>query len=82
MGLFASRPEEPSEWAGLPSEPAEPGSPAETLEAPIGIGLEAVLGASVTSIAVPVVVRAGMADDPEAEPGAGAEPGADADAGD
>lgn len=23
MGLFASRPEEPTEWAGLPSEPLE-----------------------------------------------------------
>ncbi|WP_170285515.1 hypothetical protein [Microbacterium rhizomatis] len=23
MGLFASRPEEPTEWAGLPSEPFE-----------------------------------------------------------
>ncbi|MFS0732684.1 hypothetical protein ABC304_11840 [Microbacterium sp. 1P10UB] len=63
MGLFASRPEEPSEWAGLPSEPAEPGSPAETLEAPVGIGLDSVLGASVTSIAVPLVARAGFAED-------------------
>ena len=30
MGLFASRPEEPTDWAGLPSEPLEP-SGAETL---------------------------------------------------
>ncbi len=31
MGLFTQRPEEPSEWAGLPSEPWEPRSPIERL---------------------------------------------------
>jgi len=31
MGLFASRPEEPTEWAGLPSEPLPPRSAAEAL---------------------------------------------------
>lgn len=31
MGLFTQRPEEPSEWAGLPSEPAQPLSDAERL---------------------------------------------------
>jgi hypothetical protein len=31
MGLIAGRPEEPSEWAGLPSEPVEPGHPVERL---------------------------------------------------
>ncbi|QAY61049.1 hypothetical protein ET475_14345 [Microbacterium protaetiae] len=34
MGLFASRPEEPFEWAGLPSEPLVPPSDAELLETP------------------------------------------------
>lgn len=34
MGLFASRPEEPFEWAGLPSEPLAPRSDAELLEEP------------------------------------------------
>lgn len=33
MGLFASRPEEEIEWAGLPSEPLAPESEAERLEA-------------------------------------------------
>ena len=31
MGLFSPRPEEPTEWAGLPSEPLEPRSPADRL---------------------------------------------------
>lgn len=34
MGLFASRPEEPFEWAGLPSEPLAERSDAELLEDP------------------------------------------------
>lgn len=31
MGLFMQRPEDKSEWAGLPSEPLEPQSDAERL---------------------------------------------------
>ncbi|MFI8631795.1 hypothetical protein ACIGEP_04260 [Microbacterium sp. NPDC077663] len=31
MGLFTQRPEEPSEWAGLPAEPMEPRDPVERL---------------------------------------------------
>lgn len=31
MGLFTQRPEEPSEWGGLPSEPFDPRSPVERL---------------------------------------------------
>ncbi len=31
MGLFQQRPEEPSEWAGLPSEPWAPREPAERI---------------------------------------------------
>lgn len=34
MGLFAARPEEPFEWAGIPSEPEGPRSDAELLETP------------------------------------------------
>lgn len=35
MGLFQKRPEEPTDWAGLPAEPHQPASPAERLgEAP------------------------------------------------
>jgi len=33
MGIFATRPEEPFEWAGIPSEPARPDSEAERLDA-------------------------------------------------
>jgi hypothetical protein len=32
MGLFASRPEDPFEWAGLPSEPLRAHTDAELLE--------------------------------------------------
>ncbi|OAH51414.1 hypothetical protein [Microbacterium oleivorans] len=31
MGLFVQRPEEPSEWGGLPSEPLEPTNPIDRL---------------------------------------------------
>ncbi|MEQ6898933.1 hypothetical protein [Microbacterium sp. KR10-403] len=34
MGLFASRPEDPFEWAGLPSEPLGERTDAELLESP------------------------------------------------
>ena len=40
MGLFSQLPEEPNEWAGLPSEPARPESDAERLRdaAPVDVG--------------------------------------------
>ncbi|MFT4282742.1 hypothetical protein [Microbacterium sp.] len=34
MGLFQSRPEEPTEWAGLPAEPWDEPSPSERLTDP------------------------------------------------
>lgn len=34
MGLFQSRPEEPTEWAGLPAEPWDEPSPSEQLAGP------------------------------------------------
>lgn len=52
MGLFQHRPEEPTEWGGLPSEPWEPREPAERLgdAPPIDIDLfgEGVHGATVS----------------------------------
>ncbi|RZI94364.1 MAG: hypothetical protein EOO67_04795 [Microbacterium sp.] len=39
MGLFQHRPEEPTEWGGLPSEPLEPAGPADLL--PEGGALDA-----------------------------------------
>lgn len=31
MGIFQTRPEDPTEWTGLPSEPWQPRSPVEQL---------------------------------------------------
>ena len=64
MGLFVQRPEEPSEWAGLPGEPARPQTKAELrpddyrpVASPTGL-----LGHpddSTTSIAIPLGDSAG-----------------------
>lgn len=55
MGLFTPRPEEPTEWAGLPSEPLSPTSEIEALGAPI-VSSDAlnVLGAGAQSIVIPL----------------------------
>lgn len=59
MGLFASRPEEPSEWAGIPSEPlqADPSADLSTggrvLDA-----LELVEGESLTSVTIALEIPA------------------------
>jgi len=54
------RPEEPSEWAGLPGEPLRPRSPAEMLpdDEPVDVASNALLGVGeshLSSIAIPVV---------------------------
>lgn len=59
MGLFAHRPEEPTEWAGLPSEPQRERSEAERLgeRATVDLGLTGLLGetaGAIESIVVPV----------------------------
>lgn len=54
MGIFQSRPEEPSEWGGLPAEPAEPREPAEILP-PVMDDL-GVLGAAGVAFSVPIEV--------------------------
>lgn len=59
MGLFVQRPEEPAEWAGIPSEPARPETAAERLAdaAPADLGLLAggeLGGGAVESIVIPV----------------------------
>lgn len=56
MGIFQARPEEPDEWAGLPSEPWEPRSACEQLPPPTG-DLGTVAAHSV-SIAIPVTPTA------------------------
>lgn len=54
MGIFQSRPEEPSEWGGLPSEPLEAQEPAEVLPPPVDdLG---VFGAAGVAVSVPVEV--------------------------
>ena len=74
MGLFSQRPEEPTEWAGLPSEPARAESSAERLPdaAPVdlgglgSIGLPEFGGGTVEAIVIPVTPIAEV--DPDAEP--------------
>lgn len=62
MGLFSKLPEEPTEWAGLPSEPARSETQAERLTdaarvdlGGLGLGdLAAGGGGAVESIVIPV----------------------------
>lgn len=69
MGIFSTRPEEPTEWAGLPSEPERVRSGAEALPEPIdsadSLGL---LGSSIASVAieVPPADATGAGDDSSA----------------
>lgn len=52
MGIFQSRPEEPTEWGGLPSEQWEPRAPAEVLPPPVDdLGI---LGAAGVAFSVPI----------------------------
>lgn len=54
MGIFQSRPEEPTEWAGLPAEEREPREPTEVLPPPVDdLGF---LGAAGVAFTVPVEV--------------------------
>lgn len=55
MGLFAHRPEEPTEWAGLPSEPERTESAAERLAdaVPASDALGILVGGPVESIVIP-----------------------------
>ena len=55
MGLFASRPEEPTEWAGLPSEPLEPTAAEKIADTSISAATLPMLdGAGVESVAIPL----------------------------
>lgn len=55
MGLFAQRPQQIEQWAGLPSEPIEP-SPVERLDEPFELEGAVIPDAStgVASIEIPV----------------------------
>lgn len=54
MGLFTQRPQHNEEWAGLPSEPREPESPAERLIDPPAAADLLGAGGEVESIAIPL----------------------------
>lgn len=57
MGLFQHRPEDPVEWAGLPSEPLRDESAAERLNNGIRVDLDRVdldAGAPVQSVVIPL----------------------------
>ncbi|GAA1468418.1 hypothetical protein [Microbacterium thalassium] len=71
MGLFTQRPEEPTEWAGLPGEPLRPASAAERLDdaAPVDLGLMPDASGAVESIAIPVALPEPAGDDDESAPG-------------
>ena len=76
MGIFQSRPEEPTEWAGLPADPWEPRVPGELLgdasTDPAAVGDVAALGVpGVTGIVISVPIMA----EPEAADAGAAEPG-------
>jgi hypothetical protein len=54
MGQFSTRPEEPTEWAGLPSEPDRGRSQAESLEPPIESAASLAFLGAVESVVVPL----------------------------
>lgn len=55
MGQFSTRPEEPTEWAGLPSEPARVRPPAESLDTPVESAASLTLwGSEIASVTVPI----------------------------
>jgi hypothetical protein len=67
MGLFVQRPEEPSEWAGLPGEPARPRTRAELLPdddqpGASPTGLLGMGGTSTTSLEIPLHAPADTGD--------------------
>jgi len=64
MGIFQQKPEEPTEWAGLPSDPWEPWSSFKVLPPPVAAtDLPTTTG---ITIDVPLEVPAPHSDDAEA----------------
>jgi hypothetical protein len=62
MGQFTTRPEEPTEWAGLPSEPIETRPVAESLAAPVeSADSLSFLSAAVESVVIPLPSTAEVA---------------------
>jgi hypothetical protein len=55
MGQFTTRPEEPTEWAGLPSEPIQSRPAAESPLAPVSSADSlALLGTTIESVSIPL----------------------------
>lgn len=67
MGLFQHRPEDPVEWAGLPSEPLRDETTAERLTDAAAAGAASLdlLGSGGPSIEIPVEAPADSKDDSE-----------------
>jgi hypothetical protein len=68
MGLFASHPDNPFEWAGLPSEPLQQHTDAELLEDPPVDPFAIATGTSGASISISAEVTPAdpaPADDPQ-----------------
>jgi hypothetical protein len=72
MGLFTPRPEEPTPWAGIPSDPLEPLSEVESLAAPLpsADSLD-YAGGGVESIVVPMPPIVESVQEADSTPGEG-----------
>ena len=78
MGQFTARPEEPAEWAGLPSEPLRARPAAEALDAPVeSADTIALFSGATASVVIPLGDAAGTAGDRAAVDGSDADPAAD-----
>lgn len=72
MGLFSSRPEDPTEWAGLPAEPLRAQTSAEQLSERVDAEATQLLsdtgiGSVSIPISVPVATATGEADADDAD---------------
>lgn len=73
MGLIAARPEDPEQWAGIPSEPRDVEAGVDRLaDTPIASDAFGLLGAgSLESIVIPVVPPVEVAQESDSTPGDG-----------
>ncbi len=66
MGQFSTRPEEPTEWAGLPSEPARIRPAAESLDTPVESAASLTLwGSEIASVTVPIPTQSASVAGPD-----------------
>jgi len=70
MGLFTPRPEEPTPWAGIPSDPLEPQSDVESLAAPVqSADALGYAGGAVESIVIPLAPILEVIQEADSTPG-------------